>query len=126
MSNAEQKPDNLQKADISKSMLRLMSITILLDVSALVAGISFFMIVHGVLIGIRWSAPYWKFTRNIFVKTTGFPETNILLNKNQITWWRGINLLLKAITVVLYLVFGLWFLVHNGFCGQNIICLANQ
>jgi hypothetical protein len=126
MSNAEQKPDNLQKTDISKSLLRLMGIMVLLDVSALVAGISFFMIVHGALLGIRWSAPYWKFSRNIFVKASGFPETNILLNKNQITWWQGINLLLKAVTVVALLILGLWILVRNGFCGQNFICLANQ
>jgi hypothetical protein len=126
MSNAEQKPDNLQKAEISKSLLRLIGIMVLLDVSALVAGIAFFMIVHGALLGIRWSAPYWKFTRNIFVKASGFPETNILLNKNQITWWQGINLLLKAATVFAFLILGLWILVRNGFCEQNFICLANQ
>ena len=126
MNNAEQKTDTIQKTDISKSLLRLIGIMVLLDVSALVAGISFFMIVHGALLGIRWSAPYWKFTRNIFVKVSGFPETNILLNNNQITWRQGINLLVKAATVVAFLILGVLILVRNGFCGQNFICLANQ
>ena len=122
MNNSEQKLDNLQKADISKSLLRLMGIIILLDASALAAGISFFMIIHGALLGIRWSAPYWKFTRNIFVKATGFPEKNILLNKNQIASRQGINLLFKAVTVVLFFILGAWILIRNGFCGQNLMC----
>lgn len=126
MSNIGQKPNNFQNTEAAKSLLRLVGVAIVLDVAAFIVGISFFMIVHGLLLGIRWSAPHWKFTRDIFVRVTGFSETNILISKEQAGWLSRINLFLKAVTVVVFLVLGLWILIQNGFCGQNLICLRNR
>ena len=126
MSNINQNPNNVQQPDTVKSLLQLVGIVVILDVTAFIAGISFFMIVHGTLLGIRWSAPYWKFSRDIFVKVTGFPETNILLSKKQAGWWSRISLLLRAATVITFLALGLWLLIQKGFCGQNLICLRNR
>jgi hypothetical protein len=71
-----------------------------------------------------WSAPYWEFSRNIFVKATGFPDTNTLLAKKHVTWQKRIDLLFKAASVIALFFVGLWLLISNGFCGQNLICLA--
>jgi hypothetical protein len=123
MGTTENKPDQLHKSESPNRVLLIIKI-VLLEIFAILAGVSFFMIVHGLLYGIYWTAPYWKFTRTLLVKVTGFSETHRFIKTQQITWQRAIFLFPKVIILLAFLVFGLWLLFHDGFCGQNLFCLA--
>jgi len=119
-----QKPAEFSNPDISRKLLRVMGMVIVVDLLTLLAGISFFMIIHGIVFAVFWLAPYWKFPRSIFFKVSGFPDKFQLVKKRRITWWQAIILVLKVLTILAFLGSGLWLLVRSGFYGQNLIWLT--
>lgn len=123
MDTTEIKPDQHHNGEPSNHVILIMVI-VLLEILTLLAGLSFFMIVHSLLYGVFSTAPYWNFTRTILVKVTGFSETHRLLTKKKITWQRAISLFLRIVILLAFFVFGLWLLLHDGFCGQNLFCLV--
>ena len=124
MKATPERPNHYRQQGLSSKSWHFIGSVVLLDVLALILGWAFFLIVHGLMYSIIWLAPYWSYARKVFVKFTGLPDTIPLIAKNPLTCWSLVVFAIKAITLILFFILGLWGLFRNGFCGQNFICLA--
>jgi hypothetical protein len=120
----ERKTTQTPIPDLSLFMLRLMGIVLVVELAALMLGISFFLIAKGLVFGVLWLAPYWQPAGNILSKITqnAFPLPVATIRK--IAWHSAIILVVKIAVAVGIVALGLTVLFQRGFCGQNLICLA--
>ena len=105
MNDTDPRPQRVLNVDMSRAVLRLIGITLLLEVFSLLLGVAFFAMMHGLVFGILWLAPYWDFARKIVTRTVGplFPSPYVSIRVQTHLF----------LSIILF-----------GFCGQNLICLA--
>lgn len=122
MYNNETPSDRHDQPNMARALLRGVGIVLLVEVSALLAGIAFFLIIHGLVFAVLFLAPYSAFVRRLFGKVFGSPFRLPVVNK--LTWWQWVDFLLKMSIAIASIGSGIWALVRFGFYGQNFIYLA--
>jgi hypothetical protein len=92
-----------------------------LEFGALLLGIAFFIIIHGVIFGVAWLVPFWKPAFTAYTKALGIKDIDFI--PLPIRWWQAIMLAIKMTVVLFFFYFGIKFLLTKGFLDQNFIYL---
>ena len=107
----------------TRSFLKKAGIYLLAELVLFLLGISFVLIVNGLVFALLRSAPYWMSPSNFLYRYLpksireqgGFPI--------PLTWWRVPILVIIIAVRLSMVVLGFWLLFNDGFCTQNLICL---
>ncbi len=101
---------------------RIVAIVLIVEVLTLALGVAFLLIVHGLFIGFIYLALYWQPAYMLLNRLAGVEgaQSNIVFPR---PWWRYLTFSLQLGLRILMVVLGIWILLNNGFCNQNIICI---
>ena len=116
--------DQQKEPDLGRGILRGMGFMLMVDVISFVFGVSFFLIVHGLAMGMIRLAGHWQPAHRLLERlvlgsrTSGTTVRLITLG--------AMHLLISSALMALFIGFGVWFLVRNGFWGQNLIWIATH
>jgi hypothetical protein len=86
-------------------------------------GLSFVLIVIGLIFGFLWLAPYWSVTYQLLRKKLSYPTVNPQVTSIPITWWRIPIISIKVFVSLTMLYYGLKVLFTQGFLHQNLLWL---
>jgi hypothetical protein len=114
------------KRNLVRSILRLCGAILATEIAALALGFAFFLIVHGLIIGVIKLARYWRPAFIVFTSITGAIDTPPAFTRFPIGPCTAINLILWGVTALASIGLGIWMLLSSGFCAQSLICTATS
>jgi len=109
--------------NLAGSLLHGLGFLLVVDVIALALGFAFFLIAHGILMSLLRIAPYWRPAGKVFQRVfdqSNSPETAV---RFPIRGYHAFRFIRSAALWVVFIGIGVWMLIQNGFCTQNIICI---
>lgn len=107
---------------MGRGVLRLWGFLLLVDVIALMFGIAFLLIAHGLMMGIIRQAHHWQPAYRFCKRVADFPVASS--TRGPITILGAVHSVISIALTVALVGFGIWILFKVGFCGQNLICMA--
>ena len=103
-------------------ILQFWKFIILVDVIALLLGVSFFLIIHGVVMGMFRLSYRWPLANKIWRRIYG---SNLFIEQKSTGNIRRVFIFFQTtiwiIVAVVFIGFGFWLLIDKGFYEQNII-----
>ena len=103
----------------SEIKLRQLAIVMLLELSALILGIAFFMIVYSLIHGVLWFSPHWEPAHRIYCKVLKVQGSEFV--RAPLSWKQATLLGIKLLYLLIFFAGGLYVLLAEGFLGQNFI-----
>ena len=123
-----EKPDSeihkQEEPDVGLGILRFMGILLLVDIIALVLGVAFFLIAHGIAMTTLRLAVHWQPAHRL-VKRLAL-GTSTSGTAAPLTTISKVSLLISIAIRVSLISLGVWLLFDLGFLGQNIIWIATH
>jgi len=111
---------------ITRSLLHGMGFLLVVDIVALALGFAFFLIAHGTLMGLLRLAPYWRPAAKVFRLAFDQPNSSDAIAQLPVRGYHAFRLIRTVAVMAILVGLGVWLLVQNGFCAQNIICIATR
>ena len=99
--------------------MRQLAIVMLLELSALILGIAFFMIVFSLIHGVLLFSPHWEPAHRIYCKVLKVQGSEFV--RAPLSWKQVALLGIKFLYLLIFLAGGLYALMAEGFLGQNFI-----
>ena len=115
-----QQDEPQEEPGVTRGLLRLMAFLLVVDIVALVFGIAFFLIAHGLAMGMFRQVLHWQPARSFFERIIGHP----IEYTSQSGIFRAFSAVHSVIVIVITVAFiglGIWLLLTLGFWEQNII-----
>jgi hypothetical protein len=108
---------------MARALARGMIISLVIYVIAFLLGGDFFFIVVGLRMIMRSLMPYWLPARRLTEALFGIPnaEPSVLL---PLTKTKAVILFLPLSFATFFIIFGIYHLVHDGWCIQNMFCAS--
>jgi hypothetical protein len=108
--------------NVSKYLLRLIYRTVLISVLAAILGYGFMFIAQGIILcSLAW-APIWRPAFCLVARLISLEEPDIAFTAQKLRCWQVIYWVFRgAIRGALFIGGGVWILLQNGFCNQNIL-----
>ena len=118
-----QQDEPQEEPSVTRGLLRLMAFLLVVDIVALVFGIAFFLIAHGLAMGVIRQAWHWQPARSLFQRIIGHSTESTSQSGILRTIGAVHSVLMIALTVAI-VGLGIWLLLTLGFWEQNIIWIV--
>jgi hypothetical protein len=116
-----ERKEYVSKLTNPRLLLRGWLVLACLEFGALLLGIAFFIIIHGVILGVAWLVPFWKPAFIAYTKALGVKDVGYITL--PIRWWHAIMIVIRMTVVLFFFYFGIKFLLSKGFLDQSLIYL---
>ena len=106
---------------LSKILLKIIGMSLLLNLCAIVFGIGFGLMVNAVILFMIRHFLYWQPAYAVVMKVLGLQHVPARLPKIPIPWYMYIILLLHLLPILVMFYVGLDMVISGGFLDQNMI-----
>ena len=108
---------------MARGLVRGVSILLLIYVIAFLLGMAFFFVAVGLRMIVRTLMPYWLPTRQLTHMLGGMPpaQSSVLV---PLTKTKAAILFIPMSFAMFIIIFGVYRLVHDGWCVQNMFCAS--
>ncbi len=110
-----------EESDIIRAFLPYMIFIVVVDIIALMFGIAFFLIVHGIAMGMLRQAHHWQPARRFVERVTSSHFMQQRSASSTAHIYNVFHRILWMTVAVAFIGFGFWLLIDKGFYEQNII-----
>jgi hypothetical protein len=107
------------KSNAPITILKIMGIVLIIDIISILIGFDVFIIVQGIMIGLRRLAFYWPTTYKVLFEGKNNNNNKVISVGNI---WTTILSIIQLIVSMLFIIIGLYLIIRNGFCSQNLFC----
>ena len=110
-----------QTFDRTQFVFRMGGLFLVLNGLSLVLGVGYFLIGNAIYKTIIKLSMYWKPAYNIVYRD--FLGIHTVFTPPQFNVWKILSITLSVVWIFFSVGIGIWILIRNDFCGQNLICM---